>query len=394
MSLIIFTLQSYEQKQHPASKIFYWFKLIEPSQYFCTFAPDLPHLQKQNNMPKTKNSEIRIKVIDKCLRIGGFSTQAMLEAVNKELETRGLPGVRALNTIRADIRYIMTQPDIKIIKEEEGTSATYRYENPETSIYKLQLNETEIGQLAQCMTLLSKFEGMPQMEWLKSFVERFQESINIDTDMTAVVGFDENKYLSGLEHFTPLLQAILNKSVIELRYRNFRTMTQTWFIVHPYYLKEYNNRWFLIAKTEGREEELSNYAFDRIEKVKRCKKIKYNTNTTHDFNDDYFTEMIGVSKPKKRNIEEVRIWISQERTPYIETKPIHESQKLKKNKDGSSIVQLKLYVNKELEQLILSNGDEMVVLSPPFLAERIRRRLQSALQRYELQKTNNKKTMD
>lgn len=333
-------------------------------------------------MPSTKNSEIRIKVIDRCLRIGGFSTLDMLKVVNDELSALKQPPVKALNTIRADMKYISKQPGIEIIKDECGTSATYRYANPESSIYKLQLDEKEIGQLTQCMAILSKFEGMPQMEWIESFIERFKDSIDIDTDMSVVVGFDENKYLKGLEHFTPLLQAILRKEALQLKYKSFRDKTSQKFTVHPYFLKEYNNRWFLIAKTEGRDD-LSTYAFDRIESIQKCKKVKYQPNTTYDFNDDYFSDMVGVSKPKKYPINTVTLWISPSRTPYVETKPIHESQKLKKNKDGSSIATLELYVNTELEQLILSLSDEVKVLTPAFLAEKIRLRLQSALRRYD-----------
>lgn len=119
-------------------------------------------------MPSTKNSEIRIKVIDRCLRIGGFSTQDILNEVNNELKSKNLPTVSALNTIRADMRYISHQPGVEIIKEECGTYAKYRYADPESSIYKLQLDENEISQLTQCMAMLSKFEGMPQMQWIES----------------------------------------------------------------------------------------------------------------------------------------------------------------------------------------------------------------------------------
>lgn len=336
-------------------------------------------------MPSTKNSEIRIKVIDRCLRIGGFSTQDILLAVNDELKSKNLPIVKALNTIRADMRYISSQPGIEIIKDEFGTSATYRYADPESSIYKLQLNENEIGQLTQCMAMLSKFEGMPQMEWIESFIERFRDSIDIDSDWNVVVGFDENKYLKGLELFNPLLQAILRKEAIELKYKSFRDKMPQKIIVHPYFLKEYNNRWFLIAKTEGRED-LSTYAFDRIDSIQKCHKIKYRQNTEYDFNDDYFSDMVGVSKPKKYPVNTVTLWISPKRAPYVETKPIHESQKLKKNPDGSAIVTLNLYVNRELEQLILSFCDDIKVISPEFLVDKIRNRFLSALDRYDSMK--------
>ena len=95
----------------------------------------------------------------------------------------------------------------RVINKYERNKA-YAYKDNNSSIYKLQFNDDELGQLSQCMAILSQFEGMPQMEWLNSFMERFKLSLNIDPNGKRVVGFDENKYLVGKEHFSRLLSAI------------------------------------------------------------------------------------------------------------------------------------------------------------------------------------------
>ena len=146
------------------------------------------------------------------------------------------------------------------------------------------------------MAILSQFEGMPQMEWLNSFMERFKLSLNIDPNGKRVVGFDENKYLVGREHFSRLLSAICNKEVLKILYKSFKDDTIKIMIVHPYYIKEYNNRWFLLGMTEGFDT-ISTIAFDRIERIESMEGMSYRTNETVDFNDDYFTDMIGVTKP-------------------------------------------------------------------------------------------------
>lgn len=89
-------------------------------------------------MPNTKSSDIRYKVLDRCLRRGGYSTVRLMEAVSKELEFQGYEPVTALNTIRNDLRYIdSTYPDVHIVETKSGRNKTYAYENPESSIYKL-----------------------------------------------------------------------------------------------------------------------------------------------------------------------------------------------------------------------------------------------------------------
>ena len=335
-------------------------------------------------MPNTKSSEIRYKILDRCLRRGGYSMANLRDAVNEELEFQGLEPVTALNTIRGDIRFIeTTYPDISVKETRSGRNKTYAYENSESSIYKLQLNDEELGQLSQCMAILSQFEGIPQMDWLNSFMERFKLSLNIDPNGSRVVGFDENKYLEGRSHFPQLLSAITNRQTINIEYKSFKTQESRKIIVHPYYLKEYNNRWFLIGKSDGYDN-LSTFAFDRIERIEINSDIQYLPNEEIDFNDEYFSEMVGVTRPTTGKREIVKLWVSPQLTPYIKTKPLHESQKLRRFEFGGSIVELDLFINYELEQLLLSFGDGIKVLAPDSLKEKIKDKLASALKNYEL----------
>jgi len=334
-------------------------------------------------MPNTKSSDIRYRVIDRCLRRGGYSTARLMKAVSKELEFQGYEPVTALNTIRNDLRYIeSTYPDVNIIEARNGRNKTYAYENPESSIYKLQFNDDELGQLSQCMAILSQFEGMPQMEWLKSFLERFRLSLNIDPDGKRVVGFDENKYLVGREYFSRLLSAISNKEVLDISYKSFKDDSVKHKIVHPYYIKEYNNRWFLLGKTEGFDT-ISTLAFDRIEDIDHAEHTDYIPNSEIDFNDDYFTEMIGVTKPLAETRQKVGLRVSKELFPYIATKPVHETQKVKETDDSGVIIEIELYINYELKQLLLSYGDGIEVLYPDSLRTQLRLKLENALRHYE-----------
>ncbi len=332
-------------------------------------------------MPNTKNSEIRYRILDRYLRRGGYSTDDLHCEINRELEMLGFPKV-CKNTIRGDMDFIGSQPGIEIESVRKGKFVTYGYANRELSMYRLQLNEDEIGQMMQCVAMLSRFEGMPHMEWISSFVDRFKLSLDINTDVERVVGLDENKYLHGLHYFGRLLSAITNREVLRLTYTPFHNSTPGLFSVHPYYLKEYNNRWFLIARTEGRED-LSNYAFDRIDSIDSCPDIKYIPNDSIDFNDDYFNDMVGVSRLPGTTVQQVTLWVSPEQTPYVKTKPLHETQKLRVQEDGSSIVSIEVYPNYELEQLLLSFCEGVRVMAPADLVSRIKERLNEARRLYE-----------
>ena len=313
-------------------------------------------------MPNTKSSDIRYKVLDRCLRRGGYSTSDLMDEVNKELELQGFPTVSALNTIRQDMDHIVNSyPEISIVDKKVGRNVTYSYENPESSIFKLPFNDDELAQLSQCMAILSRFEGTPQMEWMHSFIERFKLSLNIDVDGRQVVGFDDCRYLRGKEYFSTLLSAICNKKVLAIGYKSFRQDAVKEVILHPYYIKEYNKRWFLLGREHGYDS-ISHLAFDRIEHI---------------------NDVTGVTKHLDHKLQKIQLWVSPSLFPYIQTKPLHETQKLKKSDANSYEIEIEVRPNFELEQLILSYGEGLSVLSPADLRNKIKSKLELSIKNYD-----------
>jgi predicted DNA-binding transcriptional regulator YafY len=67
--------------------------------------------------------------------------------------------------------------------------------------------------------------------------------------------------------------------------------------------------------------------------------------------------------------------------PYVLSKPIHSSQISKNTTDGL-LVRIEVIPNFELEQLILSFGESVQVVSPNALKENILSRIQNSLSNY------------
>ena len=203
-------------------------------------------------MPRTKNALIRQRVIDKCLSSAKkYSIRDLMRACNIELESIGEYPVTAMNTIRDDIEQIMANfPEANIIAYREGRNIYYSYEDKSYSIFNIPLNDDEVAQLTHTISVLSRFEGMPQFEWIEDFLERFKSSLNIPKTSEPIVSFDENLDLKGRNYFTTLFQAISNKQVLSITYKNFKYEVEKNYIIHPYYLKQYNGRWFLVALSQ------------------------------------------------------------------------------------------------------------------------------------------------
>ena len=316
-------------------------------------------------MANVKNGSFRESIIDRCLQgRRGYSTQEIFDKCNDALERRGEQPISALNTIRNDILSIENRWHIVVEQIRSGREIRY---------------EEEIAQLSQSVSMLRRFEGMPGFEWVEEMSAHLQETVS--TSPEPVIGFDENKELKGMSFFTPLFKAITEKKAIKIKYHSYRSDRGIDGVIHPYYLKENNQRWFLFA-LNNEYKNLSIYALDRIEAVGKSS-AKFIPNTDIDFS-HYFDNVIGVSVKSDESPQIVKIWVDREQLPYTLSKPLHKSQNvIEENEDGSAIITIEVIPNFELEQLLLSFGERFEILSPPSLRDRISARIKKNLEKYQ-----------
>jgi predicted DNA-binding transcriptional regulator YafY len=204
-------------------------------------------------------------------------------------------------------------------------------------------------------------------------------SLKIDVaSADEIVGFDENLDLKGMEYFTPLFNAIIDKRPLQLTYKSFKQEEKSKIIVHPYYLKQYNKRWFLIA-WNAELNFLANFALDRILAIKEAK-VPFLPADIDFF--EYFDDMIGVSKDSRTELQKVKLWVSAAQWPYVKTKPLHGTQRVVKHVEDGTVITIEVYLNYELEQLLLSFGEKVRVLAPQELKDRLKQRLTEAANNY------------
>jgi predicted DNA-binding transcriptional regulator YafY len=121
-----------------------------------------------------------------------------------------------------------------------------------------------------------------------------------------------------------------------------------------------------------------NMALDRIKTIEEAK-IKYKENDI-DW-EWYFYDIIGVTKKIDDELQTIKLWFSPNQAPYIITKPIHPSQKIKNSEDGLEVT-INVVPNYELEKLILSFGESVKVISPKYFQEIILDRLNESVKKY------------
>ncbi|MCM1312286.1 MAG: WYL domain-containing protein [Bacteroides sp.] len=331
-------------------------------------------------MANVKNGAFREIIIDRCLQSRqGYSTMEIMRECNAALERRCEPLVTAPNTIRNDILSIENRWNIVVEPLKDGRNIKYRYKDPKFSIFNCSLNENEILQLNQAVSLLRRFEGMPGFGWVDELNAHLQSTIN--AEQKCVIGFDENKQLKGMEFFTPLFESISRKEVIKVIYQSYNEDAAKTYVVHPYYLKEYNRRWFLFALNKEYDD-ITIFSLDRIQEVRKIS-APFIENDKVDF-EHYFNEIIGVSSNKHEKLTLIVLLVSAEQLPYILTKPLHHTQEVREYlQDGNAILSIMVKPNFELIQELLSFGDRITVLEPKAIRERIKVRIENNLKNYQ-----------
>ena len=332
-------------------------------------------------MAQTKNALIRQRVIDRCLRSQWqYTVHDLMRECNIALEAERYNKVTAKGTILSDISNIENSfPEARIVKRRVGRYVYYEYEDKSFSIYNIPLNDDEMAQLAQTITILSKFEGMPNFDWVDDLIDRFKSTLNIPTTRETIVFFDENFDLRGRNWFSKLFHAIASQQTLEITYQPFDKDAKT-FHFHPYLLKQYNNRWFLVGSEDGYSS-LTKLALDRILEITSAS-IPYKPNT--DFNlQEYFEEYIGITRKPSDDICQVLIKVDKGLYNYIETKPLHGTQRVIRRDEDSVVIQIEVILNPELLQLLISYGSGLTVLKPKELQQAILEESKKITQKYK-----------
>ncbi len=325
---------------------------------------------------------IRYWAYDKCLKNQGvrYTWNNLQRIANQDLHDQGFLPIAKTQFFK-DMHALKAPPyNAPIETYKSGGQSYYRYSDPSYSIRKQALTENEAQQLKSALLVLSRFKGMPQFDWVQEIIPKIEQSFNLGKRKTDIIGFDQNIDLKGIGFIGELFNFILYKKVLQIKYKSFKTDQFENQIIHPYYLKQYNNRWFLFGQNP-KYTILTNLALDRIEEVSEFAQ-PYIENTEYNF-DEYFEDIIGVTKPLDSELATVKLWFSNKQAPYILTKPLHGTQKMKSHDESGLIVTIEVIPNVELDQMILRYGDNCKVLEPKELVIKIKGIVKSTLEHYQ-----------
>lgn len=335
-------------------------------------------------MAQNKNALIRYRTIDKCLQNSyrNWTLEDLIEACSDALyEYEGKDANVSKRTIQLDIQLMRSDKLGYNAPIEVYDKKYYRYEDPDFTITDIPLNENDMHVLSETVEMLKQFKDFSLFSELGGIIQRLEDKIYTEkTHRPSIIHLDKNDQLKGLEHLDVLYQAILKKMVLKLHYKSFKANESSIITFHPFILKEFNNRWFLVGK-KNRKSNVMTLALDRIIGIDYDTKLEHMDEPFD--GDSYYKNSIGVTVLDEKHVDRIILRIEAKHAPYVLTKPLHHSQKTKEIlKNGDVIIELSVHQNFELERVILGYGEAMQVIKPTSLKRKIQENFQNGLDKY------------
>lgn len=344
-------------------------------------------------MPTNKNALTRYKYLDELLsnRHHFFDIHDLTDRVNEKLVASGLPKVTQ-RCIEKDINDLEYNPFFAEIERfRVSGKRCVRYVDPSFSIFKKELSEEESNLILEVLKTIGQFDGLAHFEWL----ERFKIGLGLK-ERPKVISFSNNPYLQNSNLLGVLFDNASNQVVVELEYHMFSDTSKKTIVFHPYLLKQYNNRWYVIGAADS-DKKILNFALDRIDKVTSLPEVKF-IPCEEDLA-ERFEDIVGVTLYENRPLDHIVFWVSDLSKDYIVTKPIHGSQKyLKGNALGAllnkypnlrsgAVFSIDCIPNYELIRELCSFGKELIVLEPSSIKDEIFKRISLMVEEYSLART-------
>lgn len=203
-------------------------------------------------------------------------------------------------------------------------------------------------------------------------------SLNLAQDLTPFIHLEKRRP-QGTENLYGLLHAIKNRLQIKFTYLKFWEEESSERLAEPYALKEFKNRWYIMAK-DSKDNNIKSFALDRLTNLEI-------TNQPYQYPDNYSIEQsyrycFGIISPNDTEPQDIILSFDPFQGKYIKTLPLHDTQQVLVDNDEEMKIKLKLCLTHDLVMELLSFGDNMKVIEPKSLADQIKQAHEKAYRQY------------
>jgi len=307
------------------------------------------------------------------------SKQELLDACEEKF------GVRSASTIEKDINAMRLEFDAPIAYNKRWKG--YYYSDASFKLLSVNLSDENLVALGFVESFLEDFKTMPIFSEFSDAVDKVLDGLEITRNfgknlkpVSSFIYLDKSPYFKGSDMLSSLIQAIADQKIVLIHYKKFNADTDKGYTVHPYIIKEFQHFWYLTGYVEEYNE-VRTFGIDRINAVTLLEE-PYKASETVGFDAAaYFDHCLGVTTLDGKP-EEVILSFSSQRGNYLKSKPLHASQQVILDDEKEFRISLKLIVNYELKNLILSYGPDVKVIEPTTLKDQVVHAMQLAINNY------------
>ena len=190
------------------------------------------------------------------------------------------------------------------------------------------------------------------------------------------------EYVPSPGQLPQILEAMNKNYTLLVTYKKYNSDEERVYTVLPYFIKSYQQRIYLIGNIVEKSR-VSVLALDRMLSVKQINK-KFKMPKDMD-PDDFFENCFGVYRPEDMKPEIIRLRAYGDEMFYVDSKPIHSSQKRLNRLEASSVYcdfELYLKPTNDFIGYLLSRANRLQVIHPASLREKIRQSLEKTISMY------------
>ena len=223
-------------------------------------------------MEGNKHALTRYRVLDACFskRMKKYYAEDLMQKCNEALAERygsedaGISRRTFFDDLN-DLDSIVGEYGVEIQRLYDVRKKYYRYDKDDFSLFTKGFNENDLRALKENIQTLQRFKGLPTFDWMDSLVSKLEDKLTIKSSVQNIIDYEDNTDYSGIDWLKDIFDAIIGQQPLQVNYRKFDDTEFNW-TIHPYYIKQYNNRWFLIGYNPEFDT-LSTIPLDRIDDI-------------------------------------------------------------------------------------------------------------------------------
>lgn len=204
-------------------------------------------------------------------------------------------------------------------------------------------------------------------DWMLSTIA-VDNMLNESRDLRDRIQFESIP--GGQRHLSTIINAMREGVVLNMKYRSFWSDSDLDTTINPYFLKVFEQRWYVIGPTANHPRDPHTYALDRIKELTPSdKKFKYPKTFSPE---GYYYNCYGIfhsdGKPEK-----IKLKVSSYQALYFDSLPIHRSQRKVDEEctEDYSLYEYYMAPTFDFIQFLCSKGASIEVLESDNLREAV-----------------------